>query len=223
MTDYLPVAVLVPSLNRPGRILETAGNIHRNTPMPHLILWMVSDQESIDLLTEMDEPFIDDSAQEDRRYVTRMNVLAREAVRRGSQTMFFGSDDVIHHPGWFEAAVAVMDTLGKAVIVVNDLHNSQGTQALIRADYLPLAVVDAPGDAFHHGYHHNFADNEMFYTAAKRGQIARAFASHVEHLHPIWQAPNSITWDSTYQHAVDGWAQDEALFRQRMELIDRSL
>lgn len=219
IADFLPVAILVPSLNRPQRIIETAANIHRNTPQPHTILWMVSDPESIEILTELDEPFIDDSAADDRRYVTRMNVLAREARQRGVKTMFFGSDDVVHHSGWFEAAVAVMESLGKSVIVVNDLHNPQGTQALIRTEYLDLAVIDSPGDAFHTGYLHNFADNEMFYTASRRGQIARAFASHVEHLHPHWQSHNSIAWDSTYQVAIDGWAHDEALFRRRAELI----
>ncbi len=216
ISDLLPCAILVPSLDRPQRIRDVVSNIHQNTPESHFILFMVSDPESMTILDELGEWYVDDSDCDDRRYVTRMNKLVRWLD--DAKTIFFGSDDVIHHAGWLTSALRVMDA-GPSVVVVNDLHNANGTQALIRREYLERAVFDAPGLAFHPGYAHNFADNEMFLTALRRGEIARAMESIVEHLHPLFGSSNSLPWDSTYRDVQKGWDQDEALFRARSELI----
>lgn len=177
---------------------------------------MVSDPESAAILTELGEWFIDDSDEADRRYVTRMNALVRHIGDAGS--VFFGSDDVTHHPGWLSAALRVMET-GPSVVVVNDLRNPSGTQALVRATYLAQAVFDAPGDAFHRGYLHNFADTEMFATASKRGTLARALGSIVEHHHPVFGADGALPWDATYATAQSGWDHDAALYARRMEAL----
>lgn len=219
ISEFLPLAILVPSLDRPQRLDETIRHIHTNTPLDHRILFCVSDDYSKEILTDKGEWFLDDSDSDDRRYVTRMNKLVRHIG--DAQSVFFGSDDVIHQPGWLEAGLEQMQHA--AVVVVNDLHNASGTQALMRADYLSLAVFDAPGDAFHHGYLHNFADNEQHFTAFKRGQYIRAMDSIVEHLHPLFRAANSIPWDKTYVHAQEGWGHDEELFRERAHLIDKTL
>ena len=213
-------AILIPSLNRPQRLRATVDLIHKNTSEPHRILFCVSDQESKNILHDLGEWFLDDSADEDRRYVTRMNKLVRHI--EDAETIFFGSDDVIHHPGWLTEALKVMDQ-GNAVVVVNDMHNSNGTQALMRADYLPKAVYDAPGDAFHSGYIHNFADNEQHFTAFMYATYARAMDSIVEHLHPIFGGHNAIPWDATYTNVQAGWAHDEALFHERAAMIDKAL
>lgn len=214
LDQYLPVAILVPSLNRPQRLLETIRHIRTTTPKPFGILFCVSDPESIAILQAMGEQFIDDSDREDKRYVTRMNKLVRHVGE--ARTVFFGSDDVIHRPGWFEEAAAVLDQ-GYAVAVVNDLKNQLGTQALVRTDYLSYAVFDDPGVVFHPGYLHNYADNEMFLTATMRGTCGRAMESIVEHLHPLMGG--SVPWDSTYQVATDGWDHDLALFEERAQMI----
>ena len=212
-------AILIPSLNRPHRLRETVDTIRANTSDPFRIVFCVSDDESRRILEGEGEWFLDDSDDEDRRYVTRMNKLVHQPLVLECETMFFGSDDVIYHPGWLAAALKILDT-GPHVVVVNDLHNANGTQALMHRDYLPKAVFDAPGDAFHHGYHHNFADNEQHFTAWKQGTYARAMDSLVEHLHPLFRAEDSIAWDPTYTDAMRGWAHDEELYRQRSALID---
>jgi hypothetical protein len=213
-------AILIPSLNRPQRLQATIEAIHANTSEPHTIMFCVSDPESRDILDAAGEWYLDDSDVEDRRYVTRMNKLVR--YLDGAETIFYGSDDVIHHPGWLTNALKVMET-GPDVVVVNDLHNARGTQALMRRSYLSNAVFDAPGDAFHDGYLHNFADNEQHFTAYMHRTYERAMDSVVEHLHPIFRASNSITWDETYTHAMEGWQHDEALFQSRGPLIERAI
>lgn len=212
----LPCAILVPSLNRPQNLRRTVESIHNSTPEAHFILFMVSDAESMAILDELGEWYIDDSNVDDHRYVTRMNKLID--CLDDAKTIFFGSDDVIHHPGWLGKALEVMET-GPSVVVVNDLHNGAGTQALIRRSYLERAVYDAPGLAFHPGYLHNFADTEMFVTASHQGELARSMESIVEHLHPIFRAANSAPWDETYDNAQRGWDQDEDLYRKRFLAI----
>lgn len=218
--DLLPTAVLIPSLNRPQYLERVATQVHQNTGEEHTTLFCVSDDWSKEVLTNLGEWFLDDSDVEDRRYVTRMNKLIREAGE--ARTIFFGSDDVIFHPGWLRAALKVM-SMGPEVVVVNDLRNPNGTQALVKTDYLERAVFDAPGEAFHPGYRHNFADTEQFYTAARRGVYARALQSYVEHLHPIFTDARHVAWDQTYEDAATHFEEDRARFEHRVQLIDKAL
>ena len=211
-------AILIPSLNRPQNLEFVLRNIEEATPEPHRIYFCVSDDESKEILDGKGHVVLDDSGCGDRRYVTRMNKLVK--LLDDEESIFFGSDDVVHHPGWLTTAWAVM-AQGPSVVVVNDRRNPNGTQAVIRREYIDLAVFDSPGDAFHHGYQHNFADTEQFFTAYKREQYARAMDSVVEHLHPIFQSPNARPWDDTYTNAQRGWDHDIALFNERAAEIDR--
>jgi len=218
--DLLPCAILVPSLNRPQNIRRTVESIHESTPEEHFILFAVSDVESMDILDELGEWYLDDSDGEDRRYVTRMNKLIDHLD--DAKTMFFGSDDVIHHPGWLTNTLRLMQT-GPRCVVMNDMHNMAGTQAVIHREYLKQAVFDAPGLAFHPGYKHNFADNEMFFTASMRGELAWANDAIVEHLHPAWESPNAAPWDDTYKNAQAGWTEDEVRWRGRHDTIEKEI
>jgi hypothetical protein len=210
-------AILVPSLNRPQHLRRLVENIHAATDEEHAILFCVSDEESKEVLTSLGEWFLDDSDGDDRRYVTRMNKLITYIA--DAEFIFFGSDDVIHHPGWLRDAQKVLvDPL--EVVVVNDLRNQNGTQALIRASYLDRAVFDAPGMAFHDGYLHNFADTEQFYTAQKHGVYGRALGSYVEHLHPIFGHARSIAWDQTYATAMANYEVDQARYEERVQRIN---
>lgn len=214
----MTTAILIPSLNRPQRLRQTISYLHANTAEPHRLLFCVSDIESKVILSELGEWYLDDSDDPDRRYVTRMNKLVRHID--DADAVFFGSDDVIHHPGWLTEAWKVLEDF--SCVVVNDGHNPNGTQALMRAGFLPFAVFDSPGDAFHNGYIHNFADNEQHFTAFKQGEYARAMESHVEHLHPLFQSDNAIPWDATYSNAQKGWDHDQMLFNERVQLIDQA-
>jgi len=221
VSELLPCAILVPSLNRPQRLRSLVNNIHWSTPEEHRLLFCVEDPESKHILFELGEWFLDDSGDSDHRYVTRMNKLIHHL--KDANSIFFGSDDVLHHEGWLSSALSVMAAYDKSVIVVNDLHNPNGTQAVMRRSYLPKAVFDAPGDAFHSGYRHNFADTEQFFTAYMQDQYARAMESVVEHLHPVFGARNSLPWDDTYTDIVmngPDWVEDKARFESRARRIE---
>ena len=219
ISDLLPCAILVPSLDRPQNLRDMISNIHANTPEEHFILFCVGDEKSKLILDELGEWFLDDGHSKDKRYVTRMNKLLEHID--DAKTIFFGSDDVRHHRGWLTAALRVMDADPfPRCVVVNDLHNANGTQALIRRSYLQSAVFDAPGLAFHPGYGHNFADNEMFLTAQVAGEFDRAPDSIVEHLHPLFRSDNALPWDDTYINAMHPWAEDAERFDRRSALIN---
>lgn len=220
IADLLPCVILVPSLGRAQRLEEVARNIHAATPEAHDILFCVGDPESKAVLDRLGERYLDDEGEPDQRYVTRMNKLIRIVRYEGTaRTVFFGSDDVVHHRGWLSEALRVMAE-GPQVVVVNDLRNRNGTQAVMHIDYSIEAVFDAPGDVFHDGYQHNFADDEQFFTAFHKGVYARAGASFVEHLHPVWGKPDSLPWDKTYTNAQAHWIEDAKRFHERALLID---
>lgn len=212
-----PTAILIPSLDRPQSLQGLVENIHAATPELHLILFAVSDPESKAILDRLGEWYLDDSDWDDRRYVTRNNRLL--TYIEDAQTVFFGQDDVVFHPGWLSRGLAVMDS-GPSVVIINDLHNPAGTQALMRTSYLDRAVYDAPGLAFHPGYLHNFADTEQFYTASLRGELGHARDAVVEHRHPLF---GGSAWDDTYRNAVKGWDHDLRLWRERRESIEKAL
>lgn len=213
LTDLLPTAILVPSLNRPQNIKRTAESIHRKTPEEHFILWCVSDDESKAVLDELGEWYLDDSDSEDRRYVTRMNRLLE--YLDDAETVFFASDDVLFYDLWLGHALKALDESGKSVAVVNDRRNVNGTQAVVRRGYLERAVFDHPGLAFWPDYEHNFADNEMFAWADKQGELIRVKHSVVEHLHPVFGSLNADPWDEVYRDCRASYWRDQARFKER--------
>ena len=107
-----------------------------------------------------------------------------------SPYVFTGADDLKFHPRWFENAARYMDgTVG--VVGTNDLCNRRvlagdhGTHFLVARWYLELGTIDGDPHLFHHGYAHEFVDDELVGTAKKRGAWAHAPDSIVEHLHPM--------------------------------------
>lgn len=241
-------AILIPSLGREQYVPQVVGNIEQNTPEPHTQFWMAAREYAQPLhelglsaeggLRAQCPPkgfYILDSLDPDKRYVTRMNKLVGAiqrlggveiAIQGGFDYVFFGSDDVVFHPFWLTNALNVMENAPNAqVVVVNDLRNQNGTQALVRTSYLPEAVFDDPTAAFHPGYLHNFADTEMFYTAQKRGVCYRSMDSHVEHLHPLHNQgkPDGRKWDKTYADAQTNWNHDAKLWGERKALIDEAV
>jgi hypothetical protein len=215
-------AILIPSLARASYLSVVIQNIHEATPEDHRIYFAIGDDDSRKVVEEAGERYLWDGEDPDKRYVTRMNKLIHEVVE---DEVFFGSDDVVHHEGWLSAARVVMGK-GYPCVVVNDLSNPNGTQALMSTDFLGEACFDDPEAAFHHGYFHNFADTEQFNTARIKGALARAMDSVVAHLHPhghktFFDNPHQLREpDSTYSNAQKYWQQDAALFESRMRKLN---
>lgn len=234
----MTTAILVPSLGRAHRVETVYRNISEATSEDHVQLWMAHGDDYRAEFTRlgfvelhegglMPAPevqclWLDDShnnEDEDYRYVTRNNKLAKAAKVLGCEWIFFGQDDVDFHEGWLSAAIAQSAVTDKAVVLVNDLHNPNGTAALMRVSYMEKAVFDQPGLVFHPGYQHNFADNEQHYTALMRNEVTRAKNAVVEHLNPVF-GPSQMQHDDTYRLSADGWDHDAKLWRARREAIE---
>jgi hypothetical protein len=202
-------------------LAEVVKNIADTTDEDHTVYFAISDQHSARVLNDLGQNYMWDADDLSQRYVSRMNKLIKQI---SEDEVFFGSDDVVFHADWLTRARAVMDE-GYPVVVVNDLSNPNGTQALMRTDNLVEACFDDPSAAFHHGYQHNFADSEQFTTARLQGKLARAMDSVVAHLHPgghktFFENPHDLRpTDGTYTNAMVHWHQDAALFNQRMRQL----
>jgi glycosyltransferase involved in cell wall biosynthesis len=215
--EAMTTAILIPSLNRPQNLEPLLRSIQFATPEDHYVFLMVSDSESIRICRDLGHPYLDDSSNPDKRYVTRNNEMVRH-LRPGTKQVFFGSDDIEFSRHWLDEALIVMNR-GYDVVVGDDLRNRNGTMALMKVTYFNRAVFDKPGDVFYSEYIHNFADTEQFFTAKVQQTFARAMNSRVEHLNPVFAGARAFPYDDTYALSREGNDHDAELFYSREPLI----
>lgn len=136
--------------------------------------------------------------------------------------IFTGADDLLFHPGWYEAARAKM-TGGVGVVGTNDLCNPRvmrgdhATHMLVSRDYVErYGTIDEPGKFLHEGYPHELCDDEAVHTAKKRRAWAFAADSHVEHLHPM--AGKGVPMDDLYAGQARRLEDGRLIYRRRAKL-----
>ena len=135
--------------------------------------------------------------------------------------IFCGADDLLFHPGWYEAAAAELRD-GVGVVGTNDLGSPRvmagehSTHSLVTRRYANLyGTIDQPGAIMHEAYPHEWVDDELVETAKARGAWAFAGGSYVEHLHPNWgKAPS----DRMYSKQRARMRAGATLYRQRRRL-----
>jgi glycosyltransferase involved in cell wall biosynthesis len=215
----MQVAILIPVLGRPHRIIPTINSVAAATPEPHRLLFLASDddQPTIAALEAVGADFMI-VAPGRGSWACKINDGYRATTE---PWIFTGADDLAFHPGWFSRALAwADDTTG--VIGTNDIANPRvmtgqhSTHSLIRRSYVDdLGTVDGPGQVMHEGYAHQYADDEAVATAMARGTYAHAFDSIVEHLHPmVGKAPD----DATYRLGRERTRESRRLFLARRRL-----
>lgn len=136
------------------------------------------------------------------------------------QHIFTAADDLRFHPGWYEAARGrLSDRVG--VVGTNDLTNPRvmrgehATHFLVARWYVALGTIDRPGVLMHHGYVHEFVDDELVGTAKRRRAWAFAPDSHVEHLHPM---AGKAPMDDLYAAQQRRMAASRSLYQRRRRL-----
>lgn len=188
------LAVLVPLLRRPHRVAPFLDSLQAATTVPHRVVFCCTpdDQATIDA--------VEAAGYEPLLVEWRRNGDYARKIQAGIDTttepfVFTGADDLRFHPRWFENAAARM-TEQVGVVGTNDLCSQRvmagehGTHFLVARWYCELGTIDGEPHLFHHGYRHEFVDDELVGTAKKRGAWAHAPDSVVEHLHPMnGQAP----------------------------------
>lgn len=192
------VAIIVPMLGRPHRVEPLLESITKATPEPHRVMFVCTPKDSaieaveaaghIPLLVERER--CGDYA---RKIQAGIEATAEPLI-------FTGADDLDFHPGWLPAAASkITDRIG--VVGTNDLCNRRvirgehATHFLVARWYVEQGTIDQPGLLFHHGYAHEFVDDELVGTAKHRKAWASAADSIVEHLHPmVGKAPMDVLY-----------------------------
>lgn len=210
------LAILIPVLKRPHRVIPVLESIRRATPAASVCFIHNSDDfpeiEALDEANVEKEAFVCDG-----NYAEKINFAAEDIYE---DFIFTGADDLEFHTGWYQAALAHM-TEGTMVVGTNDICNPNviagrhATHFLVRTEYLEQGTIDEPYKLLHEGYQHEWVDNEFIETARARGVYAHADDSIVEHLHPmVGKAP----MDELYAGMHERMQQGGPLFLERQKL-----
>ena len=216
----MDLVVIVPMLGRAHRVQPLLESIHATCTARVLFAVTEGDDAVIKEIAAAGEERITFPPRTRGDYAVKIN---QGIAVTDEPYIFTGADDLLFHPGWYEAAIAKM-TGRVGVVGVNDLCNPRvmrgdhATHMLVSRDYVErYGTIDEPGKLFCEQYWHEMVDDEAVQTAKFRRSWAFAPDSHVEHLHPMHPvAGRGAPMDSLYA------AQDERMQQGRMLLRRRS-
>lgn len=215
----MDVAIIVPTLGRPGALGPLVENLRRTTPPVYRLCFVVDpdDEASQVALANLElapEVLV---LQQGGTYPAKVNA----GVRATDQPLLLPTaDDVVFHPGWYEAASPHFES-GVQVVGTSDLtpatrNGTHATMPILTRSYVedPGAAYGEKGVVFHEGYHHNFVETELWQLACHRGVAVFEPGSVVEHRHPAW---GTAEVDDTYRRgSLAGWGADRARFEGRL-------
>lgn len=209
----MSVAILIPSHNRPHKIESLIKNIRENTKVPHQVYFCFSDDESVFIAKELQTVSWDSRKLGLRNYTDKLNFMYHHTLE---SFVYAGADDIVFTPNWDTEAMKHIDA-GAKVVSINDLLNPIGTNFLAVREYLEKkgGVADMKDTFFYPDYEHNWAYDEVRFTAIKRGVYAHADTSIVEHQH---YTNGKSKDDATYKYNREHDSQDKRLFESRRHL-----
>lgn len=219
------VAILVPMLGRPHRVLPLLESIHHASPEAR-VLFCVSPHDKV-VQVEID-----------RRGAERITVPFRDGgdyqrkINAGFDAtdeplIFTGACDLNFHEGWLKRATACIEP-GVGVVGTNDLANPRvlagehSTHSLITREYVERygirdePGVDVPGKVLCELYPHEFCDDELIETARYRGALVHAQDSWVEHDHPNFRP--AVRSDPLYARQHIRMRAGRPIYQQRKHL-----
>ena len=200
------VAIIVPMLGRPHRVAPLLESIEQATPEPHRVVFVCTPGDPAEEAVHASgyRPLLV-GYQKRGDYARKIQA---GIAATDEPLLFTGADDLQFHPGWLPAAAALMSG-PVGVVGTNDLCNARvmrgehATHFLVARWYVKVGTIDEPGILFHHGYRHEYVDDELVGTAKRRGAWAFAADSHVEHLHPMGgKVPTDPLYDKQRQRMM---------------------
>lgn len=203
------LAWLVPVLARPHRVQPLLDAIEATTPDAEVVF--IADPDDTpehDAIQEAETSVNVRTLHRPGSWAFKINEAVRETDARW---LVLGADDVVPHPGWFDAALAT----GAQVVGLNDDRPrgwEHATHFLVRRDYALLPAIDGSRGPVFEGYAHNFPDRELVETAKRRRVYAYARDAVVEHEHHL---DGKAEMDSTYAKGQESFRLDAKLFRRR--------
>lgn len=213
------VTIIVPLLKRPWRVAPILNSITATTTVPYDVVFCCtpSDYATIDAVRAEGYTPLEVPWHHRGDYARKIQAGIDSTT---SPYVFTGADDLKFHPHWFENAARHMDgTVG--VVGTNDLANPRvirgehATHFLVARWYCQLGTIDGDPHLFHHGYVHEWCDDELVGTAKLRGAWAFAEDSVVEHLHPI---AGKAPMDELYASQRVRMGRSRSLYERRKRL-----
>lgn len=213
----MPVAVLIPTLDRSYKVPSIVDNVLSSTE--HANVYFVCERDDRDTI-EMVVRTVGANLIVNRRTRNYAGAINTGVAETDEPYVFAGADDLYFHHGWFETAVQLMS---KPIEVVgtNDLGNQQvlsgihATHYLVTRNYATQGVIDHLGIMLCEQYSHNWCDTEFIETAKSRGRFAPCLGAVVEHLHPAW---GKNLHDDGYTKSFSNEPADRRLYREREHL-----
>jgi glycosyltransferase involved in cell wall biosynthesis len=221
------IDILIPSLGRAEKLIPLLDNINETTPEPHSVVFVLDegDQESQEVVMGYGKPGT-------WAYIVLQDGTLPVKTNAGyhfgeGEFVLATGDDVVFHPGWLEAALAVFEDPTVCLVGGDDLSpatadRTHATMPILRRSYCedPGAAFGERNSIFHEGYTHNFVETETCHLAQHRGVWGWAEDCVIEHCHPAWGKRDED--DTDRKGNQQGWEQDEALFHQRQRQWLRS-
>lgn len=151
-------------------------------------------------------------------YARKINAGYRYSDR---PQIFTAADDLVFHPGWHEAASALLEPPVGVVGTVDQcntrtVRGEHSTHSLIARWYADAgATADGQREIYHEGYWHEYCDDELVRCAMSRGAYAHADGAVVEHVHMLL---DSRLDDDVYRHGRQNTGRSRRLFLNRRRL-----
>ncbi|WP_373067555.1 glycosyltransferase family A protein [Gemmatimonas sp.] len=214
------LVILIPALGRPDTIEPVLRSIKQTCEATVLFLLTVGDYAVETEVHRLGAESLRSRPRATGDYANKINTGFHATTE---PFVFLGATDLRFHPGWWEAAFAVLQhPANVGVVGTNDLNSRRGprrqhsTHSVVRRSYVDeFGTIDEPGLILHEGYVHEHCDDEMIGTAKFRSQYHWCEGSVVEHLHPVWgKAPN----DAMYAASEKRMGRSRPIYNKRKNL-----
>jgi hypothetical protein len=217
---YGGLVVLVPLLHRAHRFPVMAASLAATCPEAALLYCATpGDAAVLAALDEVRARYILVPHSPVGDYARKINagvVATTEAL------LFFGADDIVFQPGWWQAATAQLGP-NIGVVGTNDCRSprvitgAHSTHFLVTRSYVAThGTIDEAGKALHEGYPHEYVDDELIGTARYRQAYGHAGDAHVIHEHPNWS--HGVAMDELYLAQPARMRAGRPLFLRRRHL-----
>ena len=215
--------VIVPTLNRAHRVRPLLDSLEAcdDDRVDLVFVATEGDRDQLKAIRKARADFLTISP-EDESWAKKVNLAFRELVLPGGyEWALLGADDLVFHPGWYDAVLEAHARSDACVVGTNDGHNARvlagkhSTHPVVNAAYWACGTIDEPNCVCHSGYRHWWVDAELVETARARGTYVHAHDAFVEHMHPIYGGAKD---DDTYRLGQSFIARDRRLFMSRRRL-----
>jgi glycosyltransferase involved in cell wall biosynthesis len=221
----MTIDVLIPTYGRSALLGPLVANLADVTPPDAYTLILVVDYE--------DEPTRAELRSLGARHLLADGTFPEKTnagfAASASDLVLSANDDVVFHPGWYEATVEAFEDEGIQVVGCSDMspgtaNRMHATMPTARRSYAmdPGASWDLPGQLMFEGYHHNFSETEIWRVAEAR-DVAGWSEAVIEHRHPVW---GTREVDPTYERggmSRSHFEADQATFLDRQRMWERVL